>query len=137
MTSRFYRYAAVVLLWSLSGCVFVSGNFNPFGRRPEPLEEHVVSGEGRAKVLLIDIAKIIGSEEEEGAFGVNRREGMTARIREQLDQAAKDDKVRAVVLRINSPGGTVTASDTIYHQIMEFKSESNVPVVAQMLDMGT
>ena len=128
---------AGLLSLSLSGCVFVTGNFNPFATKPQPLEEHVISGEGSAKVLLIDISRTIGSQEEEGTLGVKHRESTTARVREELDQAAKDDHVRAVVLRINSPGGTVTASDIVFHQLMDFKAKRHVPVVAQFLDMAT
>jgi protease-4 len=128
---------AGLLSLSLSGCVFVTGNFNPFATKPEPLEEHVISGEGSAKVLLIDISRTIGSQEEEGTLGVKHRESTTARVREELDQAAKDDHVRALVLRINSPGGTVTASDIVFHQLMDFKAKRHVPVVAQFLDMAT
>src|SRR5262249_53189937 len=41
-----------------------------------------------------------------------------------------------VLLRINSPGGEVTASDLIYHELMEFKKSEKVPVVAVILDEG-
>ena len=44
--------------------------------------------------------------------------------------------MRAVVLRINSPGGTVTASDILYHEVMRFKARRKVPVVASILDVG-
>jgi protease-4 len=44
--------------------------------------------------------------------------------------------VRAVLLRINSPGGTVTASDILYHDIMRFKERRKIPVVASILDVG-
>jgi protease-4 len=128
---------AATLAVPLSGCVLVTGTLNPFATKPQPLEEHVVSGEGKAKVLLIDISKTITGQEEEEAFGVKRRESTIARVREQLDLAAEDDHVRAVVVRINSPGGTVTASDIIYHQLMDFKHNQGVPVVAQCLDMAT
>jgi protease-4 len=40
------------------------------------------------------------------------------------------------VLRISSPGGEVTACDTIYHELMEFKKAKQVPVVASIVDMG-
>ena len=125
------------LLLCLPGCVLVTAELNPFASRPVPLEEHVVSGEGKAKVLLLDISRVISGQDEEGAFGMVRRESMVARVREELEQATKDDKVRAVVLRINSPGGTVTASDIIFMQLMDFKTKRAIPVVAQMLDMGT
>ena len=132
---RWCLAAAVITL--LHGCVLVTGNFNPFATKPQPLEEHVVSGEGNAKVLLIGISREISGQEEEEAFGVRRRESTTSRVREELDRAAEDDRVRAVVLRINSPGGTVTASDILFHQLMEFKAKRGVPVVAQLLDMAT
>jgi protease-4 len=121
----------------LSGCVFITGNLNPFVSPPPPLEEHVVSGEGKAKILLVDVSRMITNQEDEGALGLSRREGLTARVDEELQRAAQDDQVRAVVLRINSPGGTVTASDVIYHQILEFKAAHHLPVIAQFLDMGT
>jgi protease-4 len=136
---RCFRWWHVVgvLLWFLPGCVFLTGNFNPFSSAPQGLEEHVVSGEGGAKVLLIDISRVIGSQEEEGTFGIKRRDSTTARVQEELQKAAQDDRVRAVVLRINSPGGSVTASDVLYHQLMEFKQQRHVPLVAQLLDMAT
>ena len=131
------QVAASVAMLLLPGCVFVTGNLNPFTTTPQPLEEHVVSGEGRAKVLLLDISRVIASQDEEDTLGIRRRESTTARVRQELDQAAEDERVRALVLRINSPGGTVTESDIVYHQIMEFKAKHAVPVVAQLLDMAT
>jgi protease-4 len=135
--TRTLRLTLVSLAALLSGCVFITGNLNPFTSTPEPLEEHVVSGTGRAKIALVDISRMISTQEDEGPFGISRREGLAARVDEELRRAGKDDAVRAVVLRINSPGGTVTASDVIYHQIMTFKAAHHVPVTAQFLDMGT
>lgn len=53
---------------------------------------------------------------------------------ERFMQIAEQDKnVKAIVLEIDSPGGTVTASDEIHHRIMQFKqNRPNVPVVAAM-----
>jgi protease-4 len=62
---------------------------------------------------------------------------MLALVREQLDRARLDKKVKALVIRINSPGGGVTASDTLYHEIKKFKDETGAKVVAHVLDMGT
>jgi protease-4 len=61
---------------------------------------------------------------------------LLARVREELEMAEDDDRVRAVVLRINSPGGTVTASDILYHEITSFKARRKIPVVACILDVG-
>jgi len=125
------------LACALPGCVFITGNLNPFATTPHPLEEHVVSGTSGPKILLVDISHTIQGEADEGALGISRRESTTARVREELEQAAKDDRVQAVVLRIDSPGGTVTASDIVFHEIMTFKADRHVPVVADLLDMAT
>lgn len=53
-------------------------------------------------------------------------------IEDQLDRAAKDDSVKAVVLKVNSPGGEVIASDEIYTIIRKFQDTSGKPVVAAM-----
>ncbi|MBI4516393.1 MAG: signal peptide peptidase SppA [Deltaproteobacteria bacterium] len=120
-----------------SGCVFVSGSINPFARGTEPLEEHTVAGEGRDKILLLDISQVISDEEQQTAFGFKRRESTVARVEEELRHAAGDDRVKAVILRINSPGGTVTASDVVYHRLMSFKADRGLPLVAQMMDVAT
>jgi len=53
-------------------------------------------------------------------------------VKRQIDQAAKDDQVKAIVLRINSPGGTVTASDYLYHHLVKLRTESKKPIVVSM-----
>ncbi|HUI25735.1 MAG TPA: signal peptide peptidase SppA [Candidatus Kryptonia bacterium] len=129
----------LVVMWtaSLSGCVFISAAINPFGQRPEPLQEHVVSGEGKDKILLLDISHVISADEQQGTFGLQRRESTVANVEEQLQQAAKDDRVKAIVLRVDSPGGTVTASDIIYHRLMEFKDQQHLPIIAHFGDVAT
>jgi protease-4 len=129
-----------VLLWwqlILPGCAFVVADLNPFASRPQALEEHVVEGEGKAKILVVDVSNVISDEEREGTLGIGKRESVVARVKEELRQAGDDDRVKAVVLRINSPGGTVTASDTLYHEVRDFAAKKQVPVVAQLMDLGT
>jgi signal peptide peptidase SppA len=50
--------------------------------------------------------------------------------------SASYDDIKAFVLRINSPGGTVSASDIIYHEVKEFKKEKGVKVVACIMGLG-
>ncbi len=78
---------------------------------------------------MIDLAGVLA---EEPIFTLESRPQvpLLARIREELEKAEDDNRVRAVVLRINSPGGTVTASDILYHEIMRFKERRKIPVVA-------
>jgi protease-4 len=46
--------------------------------------------------------------------------------------AADDNSVKAVIVRTKSPGGTVSASDRIHHEITKFRNETDKPVVAFM-----
>ena len=64
-------------------------------------------------------------------------ENPVSKFREQLDAVACDHRVAAVVVRINSPGGGVTATDIMWHDLMEFKSRTQLPVIACLMDTGT
>ncbi len=101
----------------------------------EPLSESVLDGEGDAKVLMLEVDGVITETSDVAEFFGTVNEGMVGRVREELDMARSDDQVKALVLRINSPGGTVTGSDLLYDEIQRFKHERKVPVVAQL--MGT
>lgn len=122
-----------VLLPVFSGCFVVNVNLTPEAR---PLEEQVISGRGKDKILLMDITGVITSEESSTVLGAGREQGMVAVVREQLDRARLDKNVKAVVIRINSPGGGVTASDTLYHEIKNFKKETGAKVIAHFTDTG-
>lgn len=113
----------------LSGCMFNVSLFPDV----KPLQESVLQGKGKAKVAIIDVSGVIS---EEGTDGMVEAPGMVARIKEGLTLAASDEAVKAVVLRINSPGGTVTASDLIYHEIQQFKRQTGRPVIAAIVDIG-
>jgi protease-4 len=56
---------------------------------------------------------------------------MVEYIRDQFEKAEKSD-VKAVILKINSPGGEVMASDEIYSLIKKFQDETKKPVIASM-----
>jgi protease-4 len=134
--STILRCVALLLLAGTHGCVLITADLNPFSRRPQPLEERQVSGSGAKKVLLMDISGVITSEERDDAIGLRTNESTVARVEAELEQAADDDKIIAIVLRINSPGGTVTGSDIIYDRLMRFKAEYGVPVLVQMMDVA-
>ena len=87
------------------------------------------------RVVVIDLEGFITTVGTGSMLGLPQTS--VADVRERLDRAAADWRVRAVVLRINSPGGEVTASDTIYRQIRQFREESGIPVVAHLMSMAT
>jgi protease-4 len=109
----------------------------PLVSSPQPLCEQVVDGEGRKKVLLLDISGIISDKKRTSLWGLRERISMVAEVKEALKKAEADDAVIGVVLRINSTGGTVTASDILHHELARYKKETGVRVVACLMDVGT
>lgn len=128
--------AALAVALALTACSVISVDLTP---RIRPLEEHTVEGHGNAKILLVDLSGLISDEGVTPVLTVGAppaRVPLLVRLREELKKGADDSKVKAVVLRINSPGGTVTASDIIYREIMLFKAHTGVPVIASMMDVA-
>jgi protease IV len=122
------RLRIVGLAAFLSGCVTI--NLLP---TPGPLQEKQLSGTGTEKVLLLDLSGLISSQEGDGLV---EHPNMVAQIKEELTRAAEDPKLKALVVRINSPGGTVTASDIIYHELRAFRQKRRIPVIASIMDVG-
>jgi len=90
------------------------------------LPEKYVSGEKNAldKVAILTISgTILG--------------GDSTYIKKQIDSISKDKSVKAVVLRIVSPGGTISGSDYYLEQLKRMKSERRIPVIVSMGSMAT
>ena len=119
---------------AVQGCVWVSGK-GLLGMGPRPLKETRIAGEGKNKILMIEISGLITEQERGGFLSLQKEPSMVSSIKEQLDKAERDARVKGVLLMVNSPGGTVTASDLIYQEIKGFKSKKPIKVVALM--MGT
>jgi protease-4 len=86
------------------------------------------------KVAIIDVEGMILNARTSGLLSDG--ENPVSLFRERLDAAACDDHVKAVVLRINSPGGAVTASDIMYQDLVHFRDKTGKPVVACMMDLA-
>lgn len=98
-----------------------------FTQEPPPRfrETIVQRGAGPGKIALITLRGLISSSVP-GTMG----ESMVDDLRTALEQAREDDRVKAVVLEIDSPGGEVTASDIIYNAVV--KTRARKPVVIYM-----
>jgi len=121
-----------VVLLTLGGCAFVTV---PLIHPIRALEEKTIEGEGDAKILLLDVTGII-SEEKRRVSGVFENVSMIDEFREALKKAENDKKIAALILRINSPGGTVTASDILHHEILLYKKKTGKRVVACLMDVA-
>jgi protease-4 len=102
--------AGVVVILVCCGGLFFGRGFGSSGE-DNNLTERVVSGNASAKdkVAVIQLDGII----MEGSLGY---------VHKQIDQAGKDKQVKAVVVRINSPGGSITASDELHRRFAELKT---------------
>ncbi len=125
---------SLAALLALSGCSLVTLDFQP---KIKPLEEETVEGKGADKILLLDLSGVLS--EDVPSFSLTTpppRVSLLARVREELRKAEEDPRVRALIVRINSPGGTITASDVLYHELLAFKTRKKVPVIAAIMDVG-
>jgi protease-4 len=90
--------------------------------------------EGR-RVAIIDVDGLLLNSDMVGPS--SHGENPVSLFREKLEAAAADPCVRAVVVRVNSPGGGAAASDIMRHDLLAYKQRTGVPVVACVLDLGT
>jgi len=106
---------------------------------PGPMVATVVrpahSPVGSARVGLIDVDGLLLNQNLTGLYSSG--ENPVGVFREKLEVAGRDPSVRAVVLRINSPGGGVAASDIMANELDRFRAESGKPVVACLMDVAT
>lgn len=131
------RFALLVLLVTallLNGCAFINVAVTP---QLQPLQERVLEGGGRAKLLVLDITGFISEKERAGNQLMAAKPSTVVQVKEALQKAEQDEDVAGVILRINSPGGTVTASDIIYHELLTFRQRRKVPVAACITGIGT
>ena len=127
----------LLLLFSsffFSGCAMITVQI---GSKISPYEEKTISGKGVDKILLIDITGVISNKSRSDIIGIRKELGMVEKVKEQLKKAEEDKRIKAIILRLNTPGGTVTASDIIYHELLGFKKKRDVKIIAAMMDLST
>lgn len=130
------RALVLMVLLLVSGCSLVNIELTP---RIKPLEERTVEGSGRTKILLTDISGFLSEEGSSPALVIGApppRVPLLVRLREELKKAEDDQSVKALIIRINSTGGTVTASDIMFKEIDLFKKKAKIPVFAVMMDVA-
>lgn len=98
----------------------------------------VVSGEGAPVVYLLRLDGVITDTSQRTGFLPGQVQlGSVESVRVQLDALERQGiRPAALLLRVNSPGGSITASDIVYHQIRAYKARLGIPVVVLMMDMA-
>ena len=128
--------ATLLALLLTAGCSLISIDLTP---RIKPLEERTVEGSGKTKILLTDISGFLSEEGETQTVIIGApppRVPLLVRFREALKKAEEDPNVKALVVRINSAGGTVTAADIMFKELEMFKHATRIPVIAVMMDVA-
>ncbi len=93
------------------------------------LEEAVIKdNDSTEKIVVVNVDGVITGSVGEQAGGYS----MVTVIKEELRLARRDKDVKAVILKVDSPGGEVLASDEISKAISDFQSKSGKPVVVSM-----
>ncbi len=131
MTS-FSKLLGAILIVSLAACASPKVTLFPDSR--DPLQEFALEGHGMDKILMISINGTI-SHQSKTEF-LHTQPSTVQELVSQLKRAEKDDHVKAVLLKIDSPGGSTTASDLLYHEILEFKKRTGKPVLAVMMNVA-
>jgi protease-4 len=85
-------------------------------------------GKGAAVGVIVASGEILDGKQPPGTVGGES-------ISQLLREARQDDDIRAVVLRIDSPGGSVLASEQIYREVLALKKDGK-PVVVSMSDVA-
>lgn len=133
--------AAIVLATAavLAGCLptkLVIDLDAPDGRLDETavLSDGSLYDDALPKIAVIDVKGLITHASPPGLFA--SRSNPVDSIVSRLTKAEEDPKVKAIILRVNSPGGTVAASETLYREIEAFKQRSGKPVVASFAEVA-
>lgn len=122
-------WAIVIILSVLANIIFfmaLIGMVAVFATTQDGIftEDIIVAGPAATKIAVINLQDLIDDETAEDIY-------------KQIKRASEDENVKGLIIRVNSPGGTVAASDRINQEILKYKDETEKPVVAFMQDIAT
>lgn len=129
-------FIALLLLLLVGGCGAPSLLITPVSNRTDLVEEEVQPAKGwtRSKIVIIPLEGMIINAQKTGLLEPG--ENAVSLLTQQLQRAQNDDSVKAVVLRLNSSGGTVTSSETIYRLVRDFRKRTGKPVIASIQEVA-
>lgn len=117
---RFGKILAVLLGFAVMTIFGLMSSYQSYFSDPSGPQEkyHSLSKMANKKIAIVDVSGTI-----------MQGEGF---VKDQLDRIREDTDVVAMVLRIDSPGGTVTGSDYLYHHVRELREDRELPTVVSM-----
>ncbi len=137
-TAAFFVSACWAALLTLPACIPNRVTIDLAPSEGVLKEKRVFADEGASalapKVLLIDVAGLISHSAQPGLIA--GRGSVIDDVVARLTKAEEDPRIAAVILRINSPGGTVAGSETLYNEIRRYRERANKPVVISMAEVA-
>ncbi|PJZ55063.1 signal peptide peptidase SppA [Leptospira adleri] len=127
-----WTYSLILTLFVTNCYIPVNANLGGPGKSAE-LREKLLTGRNEDKILIIPIDGVISDEGERTFFG-GQEDSILAGVKKQLELAELDPEIKAVILKVNSPGGSVTSSDILYREVLQFKNKKKIPVVSLFMD---
>jgi protease-4 len=142
-----YRAASLLALLMLAGCTAQPVRLDAIGKlqaevapspQLSPLKSSPLPHRGHSEqaccVAVVDVDGLLLNTDATGlgSWGENP----VSLFRERLDAIERDPRIRAVVIRINSPGGSVTATDIMWRDLRAFKRRTSLPLVACLMDVA-
>lgn len=114
------RIGWTLFIFAMLYIIFTYGSYSSYMQTNPNIEEKYFSNSktARDKVAIITIEGII---EHQDGFA-----------KWQIDRAREDPDVKAVVLRVDSPGGTITGSNYLYHLLRELAEKKKIKLVVSM-----
>ena len=130
-TTELFVLALIVSM--LFGCA--SPRITLFSDASDPLRETTLDGTADDKILVIPITGVITDSPKSRM--TRSMPGVVQEVVSHLRLAEKDDRIKVVLFKIDTPGGTTTASDILYHEIVSFKARTGKKVVVCMMNLAT
>lgn len=103
------------------GIGILAGVLSSFSNKESAVVEKTLAGNAQSfgKIAILPIEGLIDGKED--GF-----------VRKAIRQASEDPRMKGIVLRVNSPGGTIAGSDYYYYLLKELKKEKKIPIVVSM-----
>lgn len=103
-----------------------AGGGSAAGPLPAPRwDERIVEGSGQNRVVIIEVSGTIGAQADPFSLQLSHEQLLS-----QIRQAERDNRVKAVVVRVNSPGGGVVASSEIHAALRRLRDAGKALVVS-------
>ncbi|HEY1683553.1 MAG TPA: signal peptide peptidase SppA [Tepidisphaeraceae bacterium] len=125
----------LALCFAMAGCGIPSFLITPVQNTNKLQEMSAETGHGFSsdKIAIIEVEGMLINAKGGGLL--TPTENPLSLFVQELDAAEHDSSVKAIVLRVNSPGGTVTTADTMYQSLMQFRQRTGKPIVADAQDL--